>query len=85
MTKLQIIGAGLLSIALAGPALAASDGSYRMHRIGHKHDVRVLHRMPVQGFGMTSPVYSPWRSYGDPNFLRDPDDDLTLPPSANGG
>jgi len=44
MIKFRMIGAAglsfVLALALAGPAMAASDGGYGMHRAYHAHDGR---------------------------------------------
>ena len=84
MTEPRIIVTSLLSLALAGPAIAASDGAYGMHR-AHR-DGRVIPRVPTKDFGMKSPAYYPWQlgTYDDGNYLASPDD-LRVPPSANGG
>jgi hypothetical protein len=53
-TTLNIFGALLIavwavqSLALAGPAMAASDDGYRTHRVYHKHCGRVILRMPAE-------------------------------------
>jgi hypothetical protein len=84
MTEPRIIVTGLLSLALAGPAIATSDGAYGMHR-AHR-DGRVIPRVPTKDLGIKSPAYYPWQlgTYDDGNYLASPDD-LRVPPSANGG
>jgi hypothetical protein len=86
MTKSGIIGAAVLSLALAGPAMAASEGSYRMHRIHHEHYGRVIHRMPAQDLNHFD-FYRSGRSgpYGEDNYQGTIDDDIRMPPTANGG
>ena len=95
MTKFRMFGAAGLSfelaLVLAGPAMAASDG-YGMHRVYHAHDGRAIHRMPAQDFdtydfGAVRPAYRPGRSgpYDDGNYPGSVDDNIRLPPSANGG
>jgi hypothetical protein len=94
MTRFRISKATGLSLVsalvLAGPAMAASDGGYGMHRVYHAHDGRAIHRMPAQDldhfdFGAVRPAYHPGRSgpYGD--YPGPVDDNIALPPSANGG
>jgi hypothetical protein len=87
MTKFGMIGAAVISLVLAGPAMAAGNGSYGMHRVYHEHDGRVVHRMPARDFGIAGPTYYSGRSgpYGDGNYLGAVDDHIRLPPSANGG
>jgi hypothetical protein len=96
MIKFRMIGAAglslVLALALAGPAMAASDGGYGMHRAYHAHDGRAIHRMPAQDFdaydfGAVRPAYRSGRSgpYGDGNDPGSVDDHMRLPPSANGG
>jgi hypothetical protein len=86
MTKSGIIGAAVLSLVLAGPAMAASDGGYRLHRPHHEHYRRVIHRMPAQDFdhfdfypsGRSSPYVDDYQGPVD-------DDNVWMPPTANGG
>jgi hypothetical protein len=87
MTKFGIIGAALFSVVLAGPAIAASEGGYGTHHAYHGHDGGVIHGMPAHDFGMARPTYHPGRPgpYGDDNYPGIVDDDIRLPPSANGG
>ena len=47
---LLVAGWAIQTLALAGPAMAASDGGYGMHRVYHKHYGRVIDRMPTQDF-----------------------------------
>jgi hypothetical protein len=86
MTKFRIIGAAVLSLVLAGPAMAASDGGYGMHRVHHEHYGRVIHRMPAQDFDHFD-FYHSGRSgpYGDGNYQGTVDDNIRMPPTANGG
>jgi hypothetical protein len=87
MTKVEIIGAAVSSLVLVGPAIAAGDGGCWMRRPGHEYDGQMMHRMPVQGFGIANPAYYPWRlgPYGDGNYPGNHDDYMRLPPSAHGG
>ena len=86
MTKFRIIGAAVLSLVLAGPAMAASDGGYGMHRVHHEHYGLVIHRMPAQDFDHFD-FYHSGRSglYGDGNYQGTVDDNIRMPPAANGG
>jgi hypothetical protein len=43
-------GWAIQSLALAGPAMAASHDGYRTHRVYHKHYGRVILRMPAEDF-----------------------------------
>lgn len=90
MTKFRFIGAAVLSLILAGPAMAANAGGYGMHRMYHEHYGRVIHRMPAQDLdhfdlGIARPTYhSGWGSpYGDGEYPVD--ENIRVPPSANGG
>jgi len=78
MTKFRIIGAAVLSLVLAGPAMAASDGGYGMHR--------VIHRMPVQDFDHFD-FYPPGRSDPYVDDYQGPvdHDNVWMPATANGG
>jgi hypothetical protein len=74
MTNFRIIGAAALSLVLAGPAVAASNG-YGMHRAYHGHNGRAIHRMSAQDFdhfdlGIARPLYhSGWGGpYGDGDY-----------------
>jgi hypothetical protein len=86
MTKFRIIGAAVLSLVLAGPAMAASHGGYGMHRLHHEHYGRVIHKMPAQGFdhfdfypsGRSAPYVDDYQGPVD-------DDNVWMPPTANGG
>jgi hypothetical protein len=91
MRKFRIIGAAVLSLVLAGPAMAASDGGYVMHAVHHENYGRVIHRMSAQDFdhfdfGVARPTY---RSGRDPGHVDDNtgtiDDSIRMPPTANGG
>ena len=89
MTKFRIIGAAVLSLVLAGPAMAASDGGYGMHRVHHEHYGRVIHRMPVQKdfFFDHFDFYPPGRSDPYVDDYQGPvdHDNVWMPATANGG
>jgi hypothetical protein len=85
MTKFKIIGAAVLSLVLAGPAMAVSV----LHAVHHEHYGRVIHRMPAQfdhDFGVARPTYRSGRTPGtvDDN-IGTIDDSIRMPPTANGG
>jgi hypothetical protein len=86
MTKFRIIGAAVLSLVLAGPAMAASHGGYGMHRLHHEHYGRVIHKMPAQGFDHFDfyPSRRPAPYVDDYQGPVD-DDNVWMPPTANGG
>ena len=86
MTKFRIIGAAVLSLALAGPATVASEAHSGMHRCHHEHDGRVIHRMPAQDFDHFDFYPSAWSGpYREYNYQGTIDDDIRMPPTANGG
>jgi len=71
MTNLTLIGAGALSLMLAGPAMAAGNGD----RLPGAYHGRVMHRMTAQDFihqdlGIARPTYhSGWSGpYGDGDY-----------------
>jgi hypothetical protein len=86
MTQFRMIGAAVLSLGLAGPAMAASAGGYGMHRIHHEHYGRVIHRMPAQDLDHFY-YYPSGRpgAYEERNYQGTTDDDILMPPTANGG
>ena len=55
MTKFRIIGAAVLSLVLAGPAMATTSGGSGMHRVHHKHYSRMIHTMPGQRMSAAYP------------------------------
>ena len=86
MANFRVIGAAALSLVLAGPAMAASSGSYRMHRVDHAHYGRVIHHMPAQDYthldlGIARPIYhSGWSGpYGDGDYPGTIDENMGPP------
>jgi hypothetical protein len=86
MAKFKVIGAAVLSLVLAAPAIAASNGGCGMHRLHHQHYSGVIHRMPAQDFdhfdfyrsGRSGPYLDDYQGPVD-------DDNVWMPPTANGG
>lgn len=75
MTHLRLLGTAMLSLVLAGPAMAAGDGTPRLHRQHYQHYARVTHPMRAQDFdhfdlGIARPTYhSGWGGpYGDGDY-----------------
>ena len=86
MTKFRIVGATVLSLVPVGPAMAASDGDYGMHRLPHERYDRAIHRMPAQDLDHFD-FNRPGRSGldGEGNYPGAVDDNIRVPSSANGG
>jgi len=83
MTNFRFTGAALLSLLLAGPAMAAGSGGNGMHRF---HNGRAIHAMPAQDFdhfdfGIARPTYhSGWGGpYGDGDYPGSVDQNMGPP------
>jgi hypothetical protein len=86
MMNFRPLGVAALSLLLAGPVMAASSGSYGMHRVYREHYGRTIHRIPAQDFnhfdlGIARPTYhSGWGGpYGDGNYPGTVDENMGPP------
>ena len=85
MTGIGKITLSVLSVAIAGPAMAANFNGDGLRR-GHVCDAELIYHAPPPGFGMVSPYDPPGLGpYDDGNYMRDRREWMRLPPSAHGG